>query len=428
VVVPAVILSIFFGLFFPRLACSETIEQAWEVALAVNHSLRAAHRTTESAEERHGAARSQRLPTLAVHGGYSAKDNPSVVDISELNLPPAEQFQADEKTSYSYGASVSVPLYTSGRISHGIDATNYGVEAAQFEQARTIQDLKMNVAEAYIGVLRARHGRTVTDSQVKSLQSHARVTENLFKQGLTDKNATLSARVALADAKQQALQAQNGVDIANATYNRLLGRPLGQAAAPEELQMEVTDGDLQDLTRRAIQQRPALLALSRQVLALREQSAAKRSARGPQAALSGGYDYTENDFQVNEGVWSVNVGLKWELFDGGSTNHQSAAIARKADALLESRVDLESKVALEVHQAWLKLHESRERTAVTEQAVAQAEENLKVSSNLFKAGMVTHTEVLDAERLRTTTSSNHNNAIYDTAIAGLRLRRTLGEL
>ena len=425
---PAVIFSIFFGLLFPRLACPETIEQAWEVALGADHSLRAAHRTTESAEERLGAARSQRLPTLAVHGGYSAKDNPSIVNISELNLPPAEQFQADEKTSYSYGASVSVPLYTSGRISHGIDATNYSVEAAQFEQARTIQDLKMNVAEAYVGVLRARHARTVAASQVKSLRSHARVTENLFKQGLTDKNASLSAQVVLANARQQALQAQNGVDIANATYNRLLGRPLGQAVAPEELQMAVTDGDLQDLTRRAIQQRPALLALSRQVLALREQSAAKRSARGPQAALSGGYDYTENDFQVNEGVWSVNVGLKWKLFDGGSTSHQSAAISRKADALLESRVDLESKVALEVHQAWLKLHESRERTAVTEQAVAQAQENLKVSRNLFKAGMVTHTEVLDAERLRTTTSSNHNNAIYDTAIASLRLRRTLGEL
>jgi len=150
--------------------------------------------------------------------------------------------------------------------------------------------------------------------------------------------------------------------------------------------------------------------------------------RGPQAALSGGYDYNQNDFQVNEGIWSVNLGVKWDLYNGGSTNHQSMAITRKAEALLESRIDLESKVALEVHQVWLTLHESRERTAVTEQAVAQADENLKVSKNLFKAGMVTHTEVLDAERLRTTTASNHNNAVYDTAVAGLRLRRTLGEL
>ncbi|HDY83442.1 MAG TPA: TolC family protein [Halieaceae bacterium] len=424
----AVILSILIGLLFPGLVYSETIEQAWEVALGANHSVRAAYRTTESAEERHGAAKSQRLPTLAAHGGYLAKNDPSIVNISEFGLPSVDQFQVDEKTSYSYGASVSIPLYTSGRIRHGIDATNYGVEAAEFGEAQTIQDLKMNVAEAYVSVLRARHARTVADSQVTSLQSHAQVTENLFKQGLTDKNATLSAQVALADAKQQALQAQNGVDIANATYNRLLARPLGQDVAPEELQTDVVEGDLQDLTQRALQQRPALLALSRQVAALREKAAARRSVRGPQAALSGGYDFNKNEFQVNEGIWSVNLGLKWDLYNGGSTSHQSMAITREAEALLESRTDLESKVALEVHQAWLKLHESRERTAVTEQAIAQADENLKVSRNLFKAGMVTHTEVLDAERLRTTTASNHNNAVYDTAISGLRLRRTLGEL
>ena len=421
-------IAILIGLHFSIPGYAETLGEAWEVALSADHSLRAAQRTTESAEARLGAARSQRLPTLTVDGGYSAKNNPSIVDISELNLPLADQFQVEEKTSYSYGASVKVPLYTSGRIRHGIDATNYGLEAVKLEQARTIQDLKMSVTEAYIGVLRAHRAHTVVESQVASLRSHARVTENLFKQGLTDKNALLSAKVALADAKQQALQERNDVDIANATYNRQLGRPLGQVVELEELNLALVRGDLPELTQRALQQRPAVLGLSRQVAALHERAAAVRSARGPQAALNGGYDYNKNNFQVNEGVWSVKLGLEWELFDGGNTNHRSAAIAREADALLESRADLESKIALEVRQTWLDLHESRERTSVTEQAVAQAEENLKVSKNLYEAGMVTHAEVLDAERLRSTTSSNHNNAIYDTALAGLRLRRTLGEL
>ena len=104
-----VIFSIFVGLVFPSLAYSETIEQAWEVALAANHSLRAANRTTESAEEHHDAAKSQRLPTLAVQGGYLAKNDPSIVNISELGIPSVDQFQVDEKNSYSYGASVSIP-------------------------------------------------------------------------------------------------------------------------------------------------------------------------------------------------------------------------------------------------------------------------------------------------------------------------------
>jgi len=182
------------------------------------------------------------------------------------------------------------------------------------------------------------------------------------------------------------------------------------------------------LTRRALMQRPAVLALSRQAEALREQAAAERAGRGPQAKLSGGYNYDENRYQVNEGVWSVNLGIEWELFDGGAISHRSTAIARQADALMETRDDLLSRIELEVREAWLELHESKERTEVTRQAVAQADENLKVARNLFKAGMATHTQVLDAVRLRTTTYSNHDNATYDHVLAGLRLRRTLGEL
>ena len=415
------------GLLIPISGYAETLDDAWEVALATDHSLRAAHWKTESAEQNFAAARAQRMPSLTVDGGYNAKNNPSVVNISELGLPVG-QFPADEKQSFSYGANISLPLYTSGKISHGIDAANHGVEAEQLHEATAIQDLKMNVAAAYIAVLRMRRAYTTAESHVVSLEAHARDTENLFKQGLTDKNALLSARVALADAKQQALQAKNDVDIAGATYNRQLGRELSLAVDPEEIEPVGTDLALPDLTRRALMQRPAVLALSRQAEALREQAAAERAGKGPQAKLSGGYNYDENRYQVNEGVWSVNLGIEWELFDGGAINHRSTAIARQADALMETRDDLQSRIELEVREAWLELHESRQRTEVTRQAVAQADENLKVARNLFKAGMATHTQVLDAERLRTTTYSNHDNATYDHVLAGLRLRRTLGEL
>ena len=415
------------GMLIPIPGYAETLDDAWEAALAADHSLRAAHWQTESAEQNLDAARSQRLPSLTVDGGYHAKNNPSSVDISDLGLP-VNQFPADEKQSLSYGTNVSLPLYTSGKISHVVDAANHGLEAEKLNEAGATQDLKMRVAEAYIAVLRMRRAHTTAESHRVSLEAHARDTENLFKQGLADKNALLSARVEQADAQQQVLQAKNDVDIAGAAYNRLLGRELSLAVDPEELKPTGPKSDLPDLTRRALLQRPAVLALSHQAEALRKQAAAERAGRGPQAKLSGGYNFDENRFQVNEGVWSVNLGVQWELFDGGAKNHRSSAIARQADALMETRDDLQSKIELEVREAWLELHESKERTEVTRQAVGQADENLKVARNLFKAGMATHTQVLDAERLRTTTYTNHDNATYDHVLAGLRLRRTLGEL
>jgi outer membrane protein TolC len=84
--------AILVALLLSQAGHSESLEAAWETALAVDHSLRAAHLTTASEEERLGAARSRRLPTLNVEGGYVSKSDPSIVDISELNLSDAEQF------------------------------------------------------------------------------------------------------------------------------------------------------------------------------------------------------------------------------------------------------------------------------------------------------------------------------------------------
>jgi len=65
---------------------------------------------------------------------------------------------------------------------------------------------------------------------------------------------------------------------------------------------------------------------------------------------------------------------------------------------------------------------------VTQQAIAQADENLKVTTDRYQQGLSTNTDVLKAEDLRTATHDNFNNATYDAALATLHLRRAVGVL
>jgi outer membrane protein len=83
---------------------------------------------------------------------------------------------------------------------------------------------------------------------------------------------------------------------------------------------------------------------------------------------------------------------------------------------------------LQVRQAWLEMDETRHRLEVTHEAVAQAEENLKVARDRYRTGTGTNTEVLDAETLRVRSISNNDNAIYDSVMAGFSLRRAVGDL
>ncbi len=181
------------------------------------------------------------------------------------------------------------------------------------------------------------------------------------------------------------------------------------------------------LIDQALKKRPELIVLFRQIESLKQQAQSIKASLLPQVAVNGGYQYQENRYQAFEGMWMVNVGMEWKLFDG-STRHKSDSTNQLAIALKEQRDDLNSQIALQVRQAWLDIQETQKRIIVTQQAISQAEENMKVTTDRYQQGLSTNTDVLRAENLRTVTHDNFNNAGFDYDLAILRLRRALGVL
>ncbi|MES2244863.1 MAG: TolC family protein [Pseudomonadota bacterium] len=407
-------------------AAAESLQQAWDTALSVDRGLKASRESTAAAASLLEAAKSARLPNLALEAGYTALDKAPAARVDffgqSLQMPLAQ------RESAAYKAMATLPLYTGGRIERGIDAATAGMDAARLGESADAQNLKLRVADAYVNVLRASRMLKVTESHVASLQAHARDVGNLHEQGMVAKSDLLSVQVALADARQRHLQVANGLDLARAAYNRLLGRPLDQSVSLDDLSPEATQAQFHALTERALARRSELAALARQIEAMRHQAAAVRGETAPQVALSGGYGYQENRYQVHPGQWMVTLGVKWSLFDGGVAGHRASAVERQAAALTEQRDDLASIIALQVRQTWLDVEETRKRLIVTQSAIAQAEENLLVARDRYANGLSTHTEVLNAETLRTGSESNHANALFDAALAGLRLKRATGEL
>lgn len=336
-------------------AAAESLQQAWDTALAVDRSLKAARENTAAAESLLEAARSSRLPGVSLEAGYTALDQTPAfrADLlgQQLQMPMAQQESA------AYKAMATLPLYTGGRIERGIDAAAAGLEAARLGETADVQNLRLRVADAYVNVLRAGRMLRVAESHVESLAAHARDVENLHEQGMVARSDLLSARVALADARQKALQAANALDLARAAYNRLLGRPLEQAVRLDELALG-GQASLARLTERALVQRSELAALARQIEGLRHQAAAVRGENRPQLALSGGYGYQQNRYQVHEGQWMVILGARWNVFDGGVISHRAGAVEHQAAALTEQREDIASMIGLQVRQAWLDVEEA----------------------------------------------------------------------
>ncbi|MEY3288984.1 MAG: hypothetical protein RLZZ419_1226 [Pseudomonadota bacterium] len=413
-------------LIFPATATlAETLEDAWAVAVDNNHQIKSAKANTSVSEQQLYSAQGQRLPELNVGSGYTQF---SETQAAKANFQgQSGQFNTYQAGSVKAQAIASLPIFTSGRISHSINAAEASLQAAQHNETSSVLMIKMQVSEAYITVLRMESILQVAQSHVDSLSSHNKDVKNLYDQGVVAKNDLLAASVELANAQQLVTQANNQLDIARAHYNQLLNRNLADEVHLAAQFPETPTGTLGELSSNALTQRPELIVLAQQIEALEQHAQSVKADTLPQVAVNGGYQYQENRYQAYQGLWMVNVGVQWKLFDG-STGHSSDAINRQAISVKEQRDDLGSIISLQVRQAWLDSQEAKKRIKVTQQAIAQADENMKVTTDRYQQGLSTNTEVLKAEDLRTKTLDNFHNAVYDAALATLRLRRAVGIL
>jgi len=404
---------------------AETLEQAFAEAVNKNQRIFAAKANSQAAEQQIFAAQGQRMPQFNVSGGYTQlSDTPSAQ--TEVEGRPA-QFPISTAGSANAQAIISLPVFTSGRISHSIEAAEAAALASQHDETTTVLNIKLQVANAFIAIFRAEKSLEVAQSHVISLKAHAKDVHNLYEQGMVARNDLLAAEVELSNAEQSVLQQENRVQMAKANFNQLLNRDLTAEVELIEQFPEIPQGDYAALSQQALLKRAELSGLAEQAHALEEQAASVKAGLWPQVNVSGGYQYTQNEYQTYEGMWMANATVQWQIYDG-STAHRSDALNSQALAVSSQRNDLISAIQLQVRQAWLAIQETQKRVAVTQKATGQADENLKVSNERYQQGLAAHIEVLNAEDLRIRTYNNFNNARYDAVMANLNLRRALGIL
>ena len=230
----------------------------------------------------------------------------------------------------------TLPIYTGGRITNGIIAARSQQNVQQSEVFQTVLDLKVTVAEAYIGVLRGRRNLEVARSNVARLQSFATDVQNRKREGLATRNDELSAEVSLANARLGEIQARTALEIAWATYNRYLDRPSTTYVGLEELSDQPTDLDLEApgearpcgaarswpgrARARCKPDRPGAPGPARAGRAHRAGAALEprpsdRAGVRPQASFVGAFLYLGNNRSIPQGLGSATFLLDWTIVD-----------------------------------------------------------------------------------------------------------------
>jgi len=417
-----------------------TIQEAVEYGLAHNPVIQAADEDIKSAEQGVKAAQADFLPR--VDGSYSFtqwQDKP-IAKITDLPGSPSVQFQTSDTTLNHWQAQITQPLFQGFGIQARYEMARQEKHIAGHRRSETSLNLVRDVRRAFISVLYARKVIEVVRQNVTQLRSHYDDAVALYRQGLTARNDTLKADVALADALQREKEAVKQLSILRFQLNRLLG--IEESAELELIEWEKTppaDGtrdalpQLNELFLRAERNRPELASIDAGIREAEEGGRAARSAAFPRVSLFGTYyregkDFpaTENDFS-NDHNAAVGVRVDWNFFEGGKTRANISQWRHRREALKKRRTDLVKQVQIEVKEAFEQLEVARANLATARVAVTQAEENQRITHVQYREQMAIETEVLDAQSYLVQARNNYYAALYGYQLAWVNLERAVAE-
>ena len=122
----------------------------------------------------------------------------------------------------------------------------------------------------------------------------------------------------------------------------------------------------------------------------------------------------------------AGIQLRWKVWDGFLTHGKVQEAIARLEQLVEQLRKVRLGIELEVAQARLNLKQATERVRVSQKAVQQAEESVRLTRVRFAQGLAITTQLINAETALTASRVRLAEAQADRRIAIVALRKALG--
>jgi outer membrane protein TolC len=426
---PLACLALLALVALPALAADRpmTLTEVVELARGVSPRVAQLRSLEIAAREGERLATSGRMPQIDVSASYSR--NSDVPEFATGFGPTRTVIFPNIPDNYRARAAASLPLYTGGRVTSQIDAAQSYVTAAGEDIVAGDKDAALEAASAYWNLATAIETDRVLTASLAAFDQHLTDAKNRVDLGFAARNEFLAVQAERDRAELQRLRARNLAQTANANLLRILNIQAGTKIVPADpfASVAVTPADIEPLVTEALESRAELKSLHARVAAADSSASTARASKLPQASLAAAYDYASPNQKILpmtdawEDTWSVGVGVSWTLFDGGRSSASEAKARAEAEALRRYLEDIELRIRLEVTQRALDLETSIAAVGVSKRGLESAEENERVSRDRYREGVLSSSDLLDAE-------TQTLRAGLDLAVAQGQLRVTEAQL
>ena len=387
-----------------------TLTEAIEVAVASNLSLQVDRLDLELAKDNVSNTRSALLPQLNIGTG-----------VTQIGKDQA-RLQGSERSSDG-SLNLSQTIYSESRRT-GYTVAKLLHQAEDENLQSRVLDVVSGTATSYLQLLLAEATEKVRKSNVKVTETNLELAEARLKIGSSDRSEVLRWKSQIATDRRNLYSAESSREQAGINLKQLLHKPLSEpiGVTDDGISNQLSILESEKFTRffdnprsfevftefeveRAINNAPELKR-SEHIIASneRELKAAQRSYYVPDVDLNARYgeNFDRSGIGSNNSVllddeWSVGIEASLPIFTGGALKSE---VSRARNTLLQSQYsnkDLQEQIETRVRNSLKQAKGSYPAIRLANDAAQAAEENLSLVIDSYSKGVVSITDLIDAQ-------------------------------
>ncbi len=408
---------------------SYTLEQIKDSALQNNIAIRNAQHNIDAAKEQRKEAFTKYFPNVSGTGlWFNANKgmaqttlNPSESISPELGMALAQSLPAEALAALGNPISISMmkngtigslmavqPVFAGGQIINGNKLAKVGEDVSRLQLQLSENEVE-KTAEQYFWQLASLQEKMKTVNAVDTLLADIHKDVDVaVRAGVAMRNDLLQVQLRQNDIESQRLKLQNGISI----VRLLLSQYCGLRDTSFVITFQTAMPEMVDCGVRNVESLPEYQLLGKQIEAADLQKKLAIGQNLPSVAVGAGYNYhnlLDNDHSFGMVFATVSVPIS-DWWGGSHVIKRRKIEYQQAQEQLADNTQL---LQIRMQNAWNGVEESYQQLQLSLRSIEQAEENLRLNRDYYRAGTSKMSDLLEAQLLYQQSLDKHTDAFAD---------------
>jgi outer membrane protein, putative len=371
-----------------------TLEECSRLALENNARMKNARLDLEGTQETRKEAFTKYFPSVSATGGAFASDN----GMAEMILMPGLEMTLG-KNGVMGGVTAVQPVFAGGQIWNSNKLAALAVEVSRYQMKQSENEVLLTVEQYYwqnVSLQEKMKTIGIIESLVGNLYKDV---ETSVKAGVANRNELLQVQLKKNSVASDRLKVENNLRLSKMVLAQYIGVAEDDFLVRSYLQEPLPLPETYRVDPiAALPNTVGYKLLDKQVEASRLQYKLKVGQNLPSLGIGAGYMYhnildTDHSFGMIFATVSIPITDWW----GGSHAIRKQKLQLKAAEY--TRQDSNEKLVLQMQKLWNELEEAYKQVKLSEESIATAEENVRLSTAYYQAGTETLSDLLDAQSL-----------------------------